>query len=268
VPTVSTKAELLTSARNPLLKSVRRAAARGTLTDEGLCVAETFHLLEEALRSDAEIRTIISAESVYTTVERHVKGLKRAHVVRVPDALFNELSVTESSQGVMTLVKPPVWTLEDMFRGQSLVLAIDGVQDPGNAGALLRAAEAFGATGVIFLKGSVNPYNPKAIRASAGSVFRQPLVTGLDDTLVSATLEQKRLDVYAAMPTGEKVLGTVDLTRRCALIIGGEGRGVSTKLRSIAFDLRIPVSQVESLNAAMAAGILLYEARRQRQIQP
>ncbi len=263
----SVKAELLTSARNPLLKSVRRATARGTLTDEGLCVAETFHLLEEALRSDSEIQAIVSAESVYPTVERHVKGL-RAHVVRVPDALFNELSATESSQGVMTLVRPPVWTLEDQFRGQSLVLAIDGVQDPGNAGAIVRAAEAFGATGVIFLKGSVSPYNPKAIRASAGSIFRQPLISSADDTLVTAAFEQKRLDVYAAMPAGDKILGTVDLTRRCALIIGGEGRGVSTKLRSIAFDLRIPVTQVESLNAAMAAGILLYEARRQRQIQP
>jgi TrmH family RNA methyltransferase len=137
-------------------------------------------------------------------------------------------------------------------------------QDPGNAGAVVRAAEAFGATGLMFLKGTVSPHNPKTVRASAGSIFRVPLVSGLDETLARAALEQRRLDIYAAMPAGKRDLGDCDLTRPCALIIGSEGRGVSERLRSAALDLRIPVAGVESLNAAMAAGILLYEARRQR----
>ena len=256
----------LTSTRNPLLKEVRRAIARGSLTSEGFCIAETFHLLEEALRSDCFIHTVITAESVRTTVEAHVKGLKQVNLIRVPDALFTEISATESSQGVMALVRPPVWEIDHVFRGQSLVVIIDGLQDPGNAGAILRAAEAFGATGAIFLKGSVSPYNPKAIRASAGSVFRLPLVTAFDESIACATLERKRVDAYAAMPTGQQSLAEADLTRSCALVIGSEGRGVSPKLRSIAHNLRIPTANVESLNAAMAAGILLYEARRQRQL--
>jgi TrmH family RNA methyltransferase len=93
------------------------------------------------------------------------------------------------------------------------------------------------------------------------------LVFGLDENIASAALEQKRLDVYAAMPGGQKTPAEVDLSRRCAIIIGSEGRGVTTKIRSIAFDLRIPTAQVESLNAAVAAGILLYEARRPRQLR-
>ena len=254
----------LTSAKNPLLKEVRRAIARGSLTTEGFCIAETFHLLEEALRSDCFIPTVITAESVRTTVESHIKGLKQVNLIRVPDALFAEISATESSQGVMALVRPPAWDIDNVFRGQSLVVIVDGLQDPGNAGAILRAAEAFGATGAVFLKGSVSPYNPKAIRASAGSIFRLPLVTAFDENIACATLEQKRVDAYAAVPTGQRTLSDTDLTRRCALVIGSEGRGVSTKLRSIALDLRIPTANVESLNAAMAAGILLYEARRQR----
>jgi TrmH family RNA methyltransferase len=261
------KTSQLTSSKNPLLQEVRRAISRGSLTTEGFCIAETFHLLEEALRSDCFIPSVITAESVRTTVEAHVKGLKQVNLVRVPDALFAEISATESSQGVMALVRPPAWELDHVFRGQSLVVIIDGVQDPGNAGAILRAAEAFGASGAVFLKGSVSPYNPKAIRASAGSVFRLPLVTAFDENIACAALEQKRVDAYAAMPTGEKSLSEIDLTRRCALIIGGEGRGVSTKVRSIAHNLRIPTANVESLNAAMAAGILLYEARRQRQLK-
>ena len=258
------KLEPLPSAANPLLKDARRAIRRGTLTQDGCCVAETFHLLEEALRSDCEVTVVLAARSVRSAVEGHVRRLSRLRVVILSDALFREVSATESSQGVMALVRPPVWALEQLLRGQSLVVLLDGVQDPGNAGAIVRAAEAFGATGVLFLKGSVSPYNPKAVRASAGSLFRVPVVSGLDATLARAALEQKKLDVYAATPSGSKALGEVDLTRKCAFVIGSEGRGVSEKLRSGAFDLRIPTFQVESLNAAMAAGILLYEARRQR----
>ena len=262
------KTETLSSPRNPLLKDVRRAIVRGTLTEDGFAVAETFHLLEEALRSDCQIKTVLAAASVRDTVEGHVRGLKALRVIVLADDLFNALSATEASQGVMTLVKPPAWSLEQLFRGRSLVVILDGLQDPGNAGAILRSAEAFGASGVLFLKGAVSPYNPKTLRASAGSVFRVPLVHGLDVALARAALEQKRLDVYAAAPGGQKKLGDVDLTRRAALIIGSEGRGVSETLRSAAIDLRIPTSGVESLNAAMAASIILYEAARQRMFRP
>jgi TrmH family RNA methyltransferase len=97
---------------------------------------------------------------------------------------FSTICSTEMSQGVVTLLRPPAWTLDHVFRGLSLVVVVDGVQDPGNGGAIVRAAEAFGATGVVFLKGSANPYNPKALRASAGSVFRIPLVAAADDRLL------------------------------------------------------------------------------------
>jgi TrmH family RNA methyltransferase len=144
------------------------------------------------------------------------------------------------------------------------VVVLDGLQDPGNAGAILRAAEAFGATGVLGLKGTVNPYNPKAVRASAGSVFRVPLVWGIEASEALATLQQQRLDLYAAVPSARRLLSEADLRRGCAFIIGSEGRGVSEALRAASTELRIPTSGVESLNAAVAAAILLYEARRQR----
>ena len=254
----------VTSARNPLLKEVRRAVERGSLTGEGLCVAEGFHLLEEALRSDCAIEYVIVAESVRSALSAHVAGLKRVRVLAIDDALFSTVSSTEASQGVVTLLRPPAWTLDHVFRGLSLVVVVDGVQDPGNGGAIVRAAEAFGATGVVFLKGSANPYNPKALRASAGSVFRIPLVAAADDRLLLAVAEKKRARLYAAMPRGGCTINTTDLGCRCAVIIGGEGRGVSQVLGAEATPLRIPTSEVESLNAAMAAGIILYEARRQR----
>src|SRR5579875_1704031 len=146
--------EAISSERNPLLKEIRRAAARGSLTADGFAVAESFHLLEAALAS------------------------------------------TAATQGVIALVRPPRWTVEQLLRGKSLVVVLDGVQDPGNAGAIVRAAEAFGATGVAFLKGSASAYNPKSLRASAGSIFRLPIVAAADENLLLAALDQRGVALY------------------------------------------------------------------------
>jgi TrmH family RNA methyltransferase len=260
--------ETITSAANPLLKDVRRAMARGGLTEQGWCVAETFHLLEEAMRSDCEVKAVLAAESVRSTAEAQVGRRAGVRMVVVEDAAMRKVSATETSQGVVTLVRPKEWSLDQLFRGRALVVALDGMQDPGNAGAILRAAEAFGASGVIFLKGSVSPYNPKTMRASAGSVFRVPLLHGMDSATALAAFGQHQLRLYAAVPAREgnaaRAPAEADFTANCALIIGNEARGVGPELRPTAMDVSIPTAGVESLNAAMAAGILLYEARRQR----
>jgi TrmH family RNA methyltransferase len=265
------KIETITSAANPLLKDVRRAIHRGALTDDGWAVAETFHLLEEALRSDCEVKVVIAAASVEAAAEKHVRGLRSVRVIVVPDAVFQSISGTETAQGVMALVKPPAWELPQLLRGCPLVVVLDGLQDPGNAGAVLRAAEAFGATGALFLKGTVSPYNPKAVRASAGSVFRVPLLYGMDPGLARAALQQHKVDLYAGVPARAagpaRPIADADFNRPCGLIIGSEAHGVGEELRGAALDVTIPTIAVESLNAAVAAGILLYEARRQRTME-
>src|SRR5580658_536173 len=209
--------ELITSAANPLVKDVRRAIARGGLTDEGWCVAETFHLLEEALRSDREVPVVLVSESARASVPANGR-----RTVVLPDPLLQSIAATETSQGVIALVKPAEWSVDQLFRGQSLVVVLDGLQDPGNAGAIVRTAEAFGATGVLFVKGTVSPYNPKTLRASAGSLFRVPFAAG-----GAAVLERPGLDLYAAMPfTGSgSMAGDVDFKLPCAIVIGSEGRG-------------------------------------------
>jgi RNA methyltransferase, TrmH family len=148
------------------------------------------------------------------------------------------------------------------------VVVLDGLQDPGNAGTIVRAAEAFGATGIVFLKGTASPHNPKTLRAAAGSLFRVPFLHGVAPATAIATLRQNGVKLVAAMPPVASMpadtLSTTDLTGRCALIIGSEAHGVSEVWRSAAAPVSIPTVGVESLNAAVAAGILLYEARRQR----
>jgi TrmH family RNA methyltransferase len=156
--------------------------------------------------------------------------------------------------------------LTDLLRGHPLVVVLDEVQDPGNAGAIVRAAEAFGATGAIFIKGSVSPYNPKTLRASAGSLFRFPVLAGMDASCARSQLVENGIELFAAVPahTGAAPISAADLMRECAVVIGNEARGVSELWRSSARAVSIPTTSVESLNAAVAAGILLYEARRQR----
>ena len=251
----------LTSARNPVVKEVRKAILRGSLTEQGYCVAEGFHLLEEALRSGCEIQTVLVAESSQAALENRFGTLPEVSLL--PDHLFRDIATTEASQGVIALVKPPSFSHQRIFEGRALVPILDGIQDPGNAGAILRAAEAFGATGVVILKGSVSPYNSKALRASAGSVFRVPLAL-LEQEQLLAAVEQYALELFSLMPAGSSPLQERRLDRNCGLVIGNEGRGVSAALQQRSMHLSIPTLGVESLNAAMAATVVLYEARRQR----
>jgi RNA methyltransferase, TrmH family len=257
--------QTITSSANPLLREVRRAITRGDRTDDGLCVAEGCHLLDEALRSGREVPTILTSESAQTKIA-HGHRVNDTRIIAMPDVLFQSIASTETTQGVIALVRPAEWTLEQIFRGTSLVIVLDGLQDPGNAGAIVRAAEAFGATGVLFLKGTASPHHPKTLRASAGSLFRVPFVAALDAAQARAALLKHRVAIYAAMPyTGiQKLAGATDFVRTCAIIAGSEGRGVSKELHGIAEEVAIPTTGVESLNSAVATAVLLYEARRQR----
>ena len=241
--------ETLISDKNPLLKEVRRLAAGGSPAEDRVVLAEGPHLLDEAIRSGIEIHAVILAESA---PEMTPGGSVR--VVRVLDSLFQKLASTESPQGVLALVRLPVWTEKDLLRRTPLIVVLDGVQDPGNAGAIIRTAEAFGATGAVFLKGSVSPSNPKCLRASAGSAFRLPIVNEIPGSIA----------LFAADARAKLPISEARLDGACAIVIGAEGRGVRPELAARATGVKIPTVAVESLNAAVAAGILFYEARRQR----
>ncbi len=256
----------ISSPANPLLKDVRKAILRGTLSEDGFCAAESFHLLREALASGRRIGGVLAAESARHAVERALHGRPEQEVALVPDQLFQSLAGTETSQGVVALVEVTPAPIQSLFTERMLLIVLDGVQDPGNAGTIVRAGEAFGASGVIFVKGSASPYNAKTLRASAGSLFRVPFVAACDPAIARTALAQQRAAVYAAMPCagGATAVDEADYRGACALIIGNEGRGVSEDFRSQAAAVTIPTAGVESLNASVAAAILLYEAHRQR----
>lgn len=258
----------LTSPHNPLLKQVRRAIARGSLTDQGWLVAEGFHLLEEALRSRRPVRRLLVAASALGGIERLLRQPDRLLPAVIADRVFERIASTETTQGVIALVEPARWSAGDLFGDLPLVVLLDAIQDPGNAGAILRAAEAFGATGAIFLRGTAGAAHPKTLRAAAGSSFRLPVLEGLDPAQALALLAERGLSLYAAVPQADLGIEQADFRQPCAIVFGSEGRGVNPELASAGRGVGIPTRGVESLNVAVAAGITLFEAYRQRRRNP
>ena len=257
--------ETITSRGNPLLRQLRHASVRGGLTARGSAVAESPHLLKEALHAGVEIERVFTSERAYAEVAASIPPHRRIPVHRVADKLFAEASSTARTQGVLTLVRLTESEPETVFSGLTVVL--DGVQDPGNAGSIARSAEAFGASGIVFLKGSAAPTNPKALRAAAGSLFRLPFLTAIDAGrfLEIAGGCGKRL--FAATAHGGKSLLDADLGTDGAVIIGSESHGIATSLLKRATPLEIPTESVESLNSATAAAVILYEHAR-RKLRP
>ena len=249
--------ETITSRRNPLLRQVRHAASRRRLTDSGAALAESPHLLDEALRSGIEIERVFASASAAAAVAARIPPHRRIRLHVVDDRLFGQVATTSRSQGVLSLVKLPEPDPDAVFEGLTIVL--DGVQDPGNAGTIARSAEAFGASGMVFLKGSASPANPKALRAAAGSLFRLPILSGIEAGTFAELARQHGKTVFAAEARGGVPLVEAGISDSGAVVIGSEAHGVAPVILDGATPIAIPTKSVESLNAATAATVIMYE---------
>lgn len=256
---------VISSRHNPRVKQLRGAFAGHPRLSNGLIALEGEHLVEEALRSGMLLKTVFLSE------QRAFPHFLPSHVevIRLEHELFASLGNTRSPQGIAALMVPPVWTLDQVLWGVPLILVAADLQDPGNFGSLIRSAEAFGASGVLATPGTVGPWNDKALRASVGSVFRTPVVSSTLGDL--ASLRERGVRFVAAVGEGigtDEIaeIGEADFTGSTALLIGNEGAGLSRELLELA-DVRVTIpcsGLVESLNAAVAGSILLYESHRQR----
>ena len=254
----------LRSPSNPLIRDVRRAVTRSAATKKGLWVAESLRLFDEALASRLKVDTVVAAARRRREVEARLRGHDDVTLSIVDDNLFAQITSTETSQGVLALVEPPQCDLDELFKGAPLVVALDAIQDPGNVGTIVRTAEAFGATGVVLLKGTARAANPKTLRASAGSLFRLPHIEGLEPEELIDEIDKRGLCCFAASPRAERPLSQARLERGCVIVLGSEAHGVRPALRDAAEGLRIPTRAVESLNVSAAAAVVLYEASRRR----
>jgi RNA methyltransferase, TrmH family len=254
---------------NALVKELRWAFAHSELTPDGHCAIEGLRIVEEAIRSGLKFRAVFFSRSAEAKAERLLPQIgSRVDTPLLPDKLFAEVVPSETPQGVAALVRCKEFSLAHILdRTQTgSLLAIAGVQDPGNLGTILRSAEAFGATGVVLGEGTVSPYNSKVVRASAGSVFRLPVVRAkLSEAL--AEMRKARLRLIATSSHKGTPLPEARLSGSLAIFIGSEGAGLPRDLMAQMDELvAIPhAASVESLNAGVAASIVLYEAARQRQ---
>ena len=258
----------INSRQNTRLKELRRA-----LTSPGrdrMAALEGPHLLEESLRAGLHVPCVFAAQGCERILEPlHLPP--EIEILFLPKAQLDAVLSTETPQPVAALVEQPAWSWNDLLgrKAMPLLLILAGLQDPGNLGTILRSAEAFGAAGIVSLPGTVNPWNPKVVRASAGSVLRMPLVAATERGCFEQ-LRKAGVQIYATAVRGAQLAGEIDLAASTALVIGNEGNGIPDALAAQADGaVSIPCSgPVESLNAAVAASILLYEAARQRAAKP
>jgi TrmH family RNA methyltransferase len=261
----------ITSLRSPALQRYRGLRDAGVRRETGLAAAEGFNLLREALLSETDLVQVFLSERARGRADfddiaaRLEAGESAGHweCFAVSGEALERTAHTESPQGVLAIFRPRVFTLEEALGNGGPVLLLDRISDPGNLGLILRTAEAAGCDGVVAGPGTVDPLNPKSVRASAGSVFRLP-VAHADLQTASATLAAGGGRLYATSPHGGVVYTAADLSGRVGLLLGQEGGGLEQGFLDRFEGLRIPTGRVESLNVAMAAGVLLYEARRQR----
>ncbi len=251
--------ERITSRTNPRVRALR--AALSPRRGDAFVGVEGLHLVREAVASGLLLRTIFVREDRVGTL-RDLPAHAAEEIVELSASAFESAAETESSQGIAAVLKRPVTAYAP--RTGDLVLLADGLQDPGNLGTLIRSAEAFGAAAVAMTAGTVDPWNGKCLRAAAGAAFRMPLP--LWDEALLASLRSVDARLYAAVPRDATPAHRAQLDRTTVLIVGNEGAGISGAMLAVA-DERITLlttGPTESLNAAVAGSLLLYEASQQR----
>jgi TrmH family RNA methyltransferase len=259
----------VTSRQNSLVKDLRKAFGQGEPTDSGYVAIEGVRVLEEAIRSGLRFQAAFFSDAGRAQAARLLPQLaSQVEVLHLPDDVFASAVSTESPQGVAALVKLRPHKFEDVLEQAStdlLLVGVAGIQDPGNLGTIIRSAEAFGARAVLLGEKTVSHFNPKAVRASAGSLFREPLVR-VKMAEAIPLLKQRGVRLLATSSHKGKALHQADFTGAAMIVVGNEGAGVPHEILAQADELvTIPHSpRVESLNAGIAASILLYEAARQR----
>jgi TrmH family RNA methyltransferase len=230
--------------------------------------------VEEALATGLRVVGAVAAPGLARTARgTELRAALESHAVPVQDvsaALFTQLADTETPQGIVAVVQPRRWKPEEVPLGASAtLLVIDGVQDPGNVGTLVRTAHALGARASIVLRGTTDVWGAKALRAAMGATFRHPIVAFDDDGFV-AWARRLAVTLWATAADGEPLPRA--LAHRdggggiVAIVVGNEGAGIRPHLTAVATRrVAIPLAQgAESLNVAVAAGILLYEVTRGR----
>lgn len=256
---------LVTSAANPTIKLARSLHRRRIRERERALLVEGVRSVEATIASGATVRAILIDHSRREEVAPALSGrlLSRSRIVQVEHALFQSVTLTDQPQPIVAIVDTPDLPIRE---NPTLILIVDGVRDPGNLGTIIRSAAAVGTDAVVLLPGTADPTNPKSVRATAGALFVVPIRRYPSAEQAVDALFPERPIVAIADAAAEQLYDAVDWRQPAAIVIGGEAFGASEKSRTYAdIEVSIPIQPgVESLNAGVAASILLFEAARRR----
>jgi TrmH family RNA methyltransferase len=254
---------MITSSRNPKVQYVRALQAKHRARQaEGAFVVEGVRLVEEALGADWSAQLVLHTRGISARGQATVNGFQKlgADVEEVQEHVMKSASDTKTPQGILAvLINKEV----ELPPALNLVLIADGIRDPGNLGSILRSASAAGVQAILLPPGVVDPFSPKVIRAGMGAHFRLPIHKYSWEELY---IHLRDLQVYLASPGSGTIYYQADFIPPIGLIIGSEAHGPSSEARGLATsEVHIPMTgEVESLNAAAAASVLLFEVKRQR----
>jgi TrmH family RNA methyltransferase len=259
---------VITSASNQLVKMACSLRHRKGRREHNLYSVEGIHPVTEALKAGVTIRQFFWSEKLLATPEG--SDLLRQLVsgypgVELSPTVMAKISETESPQGIVALVSlPPEESLD--LSGVKLGVIVDGLQDPGNVGTIIRTAWAGGVDCLIFTSNTADPFQGKVVRASMGGIFHQRIFRNLTPNLVTAVAAKAGLQIVAGFPGASRSCFTVDMNPPTLLLVGNEGKGISGEWEErILKRVYIPQpGNAESLNVSVAAGILIYEVIRQR----
>ena len=258
---------MITSTSNAQIKELAKLQKKSRLRDEkGIFLVEGPRMTEEIPAE--RIEKVYASESFAKKNKEFLEKLQ-APVELLTDTVFAYVSDTKTPQGILAVVKQQPYSFEELLGKEraSFLLILDHLQDPGNLGTIMRAAEAAGVTGILMSSDCVDIYNPKTIRSTMGALYRVPFVVSEDFAGDIERLKKAGVSTYAAHLGATISYEGADYKKPCAFMIGNEANGLSDEVAALAdCKILIPMAgQVESLNAAMASGLLVYEARRQRQ---
>lgn len=263
---------MITSTANAKVKRLVNLNKKHKLrTEEGIFVTEGIRMFREVPRE--RVLEVYVSESFWEKEKQTIMQVLEGTGVRaelLSDHVYAHVSDTKTPQGILCLVKQENRKLLDVLDAENpFLLVLDNLQDPGNLGTIVRTAEGAGVTGIIMSRGCVDIYNPKVIRSTMGSIYRMPFCYEEDLPAVLDTLKERKIRSYAAHLDGKCAYDEEDYHGPCAFLIGNEGNGLRDEVAKKAdCYIRIPMQgEVESLNAAVAASVLMFEAARQRRVK-
>lgn len=257
------------SKQNETIKRIKSLEKKKYREKYSEILLEGYRLIEDALESNLIIKTVLYTESIDRKKAILVEKLFEAgaEVIEADEEVFGYISDTVNSQGLLAIAEMPSSELKDIpVKPQGFIIYLDRMQDPGNLGTVIRTADAAGAECVAISAGSVDAYNTKVLRSAMGSVFHLPVMQNVSGKQFIGDLKRGGYRVIAADLKGAKLLGEIDYGKKACLVIGNEGAGIRDEILDICDEsVKIPIiGHAESLNAAVAAGILLYDIAMKR----